>query len=226
MHLDRGMAAAQGGGRGPAGVRATLNDQRLEAAAAVLLEAGVERVLDIGCGNGKLIERLLTEPSIRHVMGIDESAPALALAADRLGLTPMGPGCYQGERALLMRRALSSIRERGTQAGSVDAAVALEVIEHVGLDRLPLFEQVLFGRLDLPLIMVSTPNREYNVHLDLGLRRFRHHGHHFEWTRDEFGQWVETMAERYGYTATRVGIGEDHPDTGPQTQAAVFRHPR
>ncbi len=46
------------------------------------------RVLDIGCGTGRLAERLVAEPAVRSVVGCDFSAGMLAHAADRLRAGP------------------------------------------------------------------------------------------------------------------------------------------
>jgi hypothetical protein len=50
----------------------------------------------------------------------------------------------------------------------------------------------------------------------------RHSDHRFEWTRAEFGRWVERVAAAYGYTAEIRGVGEAHADTGAPTQLALF----
>jgi len=53
---------------------------------AVLRNAGATRVLDLGCGEGKLIEALLKEPSVARVVGVDVSMRFLERANDRLKL--------------------------------------------------------------------------------------------------------------------------------------------
>jgi hypothetical protein len=70
---------------------------------------------------------------------------------------------------------------------------------------------------------VTTPNVEYNVLFEtLPAGQFRHHDHRFEWTRAEFRQWSDGVAERNGYTVRYVPIGQEDPEVGPPTQAAVF----
>ena len=72
-------------------------------------------------------------------------------------------------------------------------------------------------------ILVTTPNVEYNVkfRFDEGAR-FRHRGHHFEWTRSQFGDWAEARARGAGYAVRLSGIGPDDPVVGTPTQMAIF----
>jgi hypothetical protein len=105
-----------------------------------------------------------------------------------------------------------------------DAAAVIEVIEHLDPDRLRAFERVLFEHARPRVVVVTTPNVEYNVHFtDLPAGRFRHRDHRFEWTRAEFGAWGQLVAGRYGYTVTFLPIGPDDPATGAPTQMGVFR---
>ena len=100
----------------------------------------------------------------------------------------------------------------------------MEVIEHVDLDRLESFERAIFGHAAPPVVIVTTPNREYNVHFEgLGPDRLRHGDHRFEWTRAEMTAWAEAVSQRFGYRVTLSGIGPDDEVTGPPTQLAVFR---
>jgi tRNA (cmo5U34)-methyltransferase len=48
------------------------------------LPADVERMLDLGCGDGRLIELVLTaRPGVVHAVGLDNSPPMLVLARER-----------------------------------------------------------------------------------------------------------------------------------------------
>lgn len=46
-----------------------LADQRMEAVVRVLKAAGAKRVLDLGCGEGRLLRRLLTDPFFEEFVG-------------------------------------------------------------------------------------------------------------------------------------------------------------
>ncbi len=103
-----------------------------------------------------------------------------------------------------------------------DAAVLMEVIEHVDLSRLAALERVVFGAARPAAVIVTTPNCEYNGLYD-GLTGRRHPDHRFEWSRAEFAAWSERVASSYGFTVQQSGIGQADPVLGAPTQMAVLR---
>lgn len=48
---------------------------------------------------------------------------------------------------------------------------------------------IIFGKIQPFIVIITTPNVEYNVVFDMGERKFRHEDHKFEWTRAEFETW-------------------------------------
>jgi len=104
-----------------------------------------------------------------------------------------------------------------------DAACVIEVIEHLDLPRLAAFERVLFEFAKPPLVVLTTPNREYNdKYENLEELSLRHSDHRFEYTRAEFRNWATEAANKFGYTVQFSDIGETDPDLGTPTQMAVF----
>ena len=69
--------------------RVSLHDQRLEAVRDTLKAHGVHRVLDLGCGEGKLLRLLLKEPSFTEICGMDVAHRSLQIAVDRLHVDHM-----------------------------------------------------------------------------------------------------------------------------------------
>jgi 3' terminal RNA ribose 2'-O-methyltransferase Hen1 len=192
--------------------------QRREAIRAVLREVGARRVGDLGCGAGALTKDLLADPQIEHVTAADVSARALRLAARHLNLDRMPD--QQRERLTLLQ---SSLTYRDDRLAGLDAAVLMEVIEHLDPGRLPALERVVFGAAGPATIIVTTPNAEYNRHFaGLAPGAMRHGDHRFEWTRAEFRDWAGQVAGAYGYLARFLPVGPEHPDDGPPTQLAVF----
>jgi 3' terminal RNA ribose 2'-O-methyltransferase Hen1 len=192
--------------------------QRHAAVLAELRSAGARRVVDLGCGDGALLPALLAERSFTEVVGVDVSARALEIAARRLRLDRMPE--RQRERVRLLQSALTytDARLRG-----FDAAVLVEVVEHLDPDRLPALEHAVFGAAAPATVVVTTPNAEYNVRYpDLPPGAFRHRDHRFEWTRQEFADWTAAVGERYGYDVRLAGVGEDDPEVGTPTQLAVL----
>ena len=65
-------------------------------------------------------------------------------------------------------------------------------IEHLEADTLKKLPRALFGQLQPSLIIITTPNSEFNeVFPDL--EGFRHIDHKFEWTRKEFQNWYNLL---------------------------------
>ncbi|MEU7467640.1 3' terminal RNA ribose 2'-O-methyltransferase Hen1 [Streptomyces sp. NPDC044984] len=192
--------------------------QRREAILAALRACGAARVLDLGCGQGQLVQALLKDPSFTEIVGVDVSMRALTIASRRLKLDRMGE--RQAARVQLFQGSLAYTDKR---LKGYDAAVLSEVIEHLDLPRLPALEYAVFGAARPRTVLVTTPNVEYNVRWEtLPAGHVRHGDHRFEWTREEFRAWAAEVAERHGYTVEFVPVGPDDPEVGPPTQMAVF----
>jgi 3' terminal RNA ribose 2'-O-methyltransferase Hen1 len=197
-----------------------LNEQRLDAVVEVLKGVGAQRVLDLGCGEGSLLERLLREDLFKEIVGLDVSLQALERARRRLRLDHLPPG--QRERLQLRQ---SSLVYFDPSLQGYDAAAVLEVIEHLEPPwQLAAFERVLFECARPKTIVITTPNAEYNSIFGLMGGEFRHPDHRFEWTRKEFRSWAEAVAARSGYEVTFLPIGPEDPLVGPPTQMGVFSH--
>jgi len=191
---------------------------RAGAVLAVLRDAGAHRVVDLGCGSGALLPALLAEPSFTEVVGVDVSARALEVAARRLHLDRMPE--RQRARITLLQSALTY---RDARLAGYDAAVLMEVVEHLDPDRLPALEDAVFAAAAPATVVVTTPNAEHNVRYPaLAAGAFRHRDHRFEWTRAEFTGWAAGVAARHGYGVRVAGVGGDDPEVGPPTQLAVF----
>lgn len=196
----------------------SLNDQRLAAVTDTLAAEAIESVADLGCGEGKLLAHLLADRRYKRIVGLDVSVRDLEIAASRLKLERLPPA--KRERIELLHGALTY---RDARIEGFDAAVAIEVIEHLDPDRLAAFERVLFGTARPRLALVTTPNREYNARYEMPDDRLRHSDHRFEWTRAEFAAWTDSMAQTYGYSVEIKPVGELDAELGAPTQMAVFR---
>jgi 3' terminal RNA ribose 2'-O-methyltransferase Hen1 len=159
-------------------------------------------------------------PSHRWSSAFQESSRlstrSLQYAARRLHLDRMSE--RQSDRVQLFHGALTYEDERYT---GFDAAVLMEVIEHVDPPRLEALERVVFGAAKPGAVIVTTPNGEYNV-LYEGLGGMRHPDHRFEWNRAEFADWSDRVASIYGYDVERRGIGDLDETHGTPTQMAIF----
>jgi len=133
-----------------------------------------------------------------------------------------------------------------------EAIVATEVIEHLDAPSMDVFPQMIFGTLRPRLVLITTPNFEFNAkfpraaehdhdhpHVKKGFldpsqrtdRVFRHSDHKFEMTENEFADWCDG-AEEWGYSCEISGVGissqPSYHDNDPNrplyaTQTAIFR---
>jgi len=196
-------------------VKFRLKDLRLAAVVSELKSCGAKSVIDLGCGEGTLLQMLVKEKCFATLAGSDVSLSALERAADKNKQLALFQGsiCYRDKRF------------RG-----YDAAVIMEVIEHLDESRLPSFCSVIFGDVAPKTVIITTPNIEYNVNYlpedakdkPSGESRFRHPDHRFEWGRAQFRAWAEAAASRYGYSLRIEGIGQCDEEWGTPTQMGVF----
>ncbi|MGB3300728.1 MAG: 3' terminal RNA ribose 2'-O-methyltransferase Hen1 [Phormidesmis sp.] len=198
-----------------------LNQQRLERVTQMLKHHNAKRVVDLGCGEGNLLRSLIAEPTFDKITGVDVSYSALEKAKKRLRLDDLP--VHQQSRIHLMQ---GSLIYRDDRLQGYDAATVVEVIEHLEPGRLAAFEQVLFGLTQPELVIVTTPNVEYNVLYPMSAGEFRDQDHRFEWTRQQFRDWAEAIAAKYGYAVDFQGIGDEYEKLGTPTQMGVFRKER
>ncbi|QLY30260.1 3' terminal RNA ribose 2'-O-methyltransferase Hen1 [Nocardia huaxiensis] len=220
--------AARTGGSGADAARAVGADAEAEvrppslavlrraAVVNALRETGASRVLDLGCGQGALLRELVADNSFSEIVGVDVSVLALRIAQRRMRRVPE----FQARRVTLRQGALTYT---DASLKGYDAAVLMEVIEHVDLPRLGALEHAVFGAAAPGAVVVTTPNGEYNVLYEgLEAGTFRHSDHRFEWSRAEFAEWAHRVGETYGYTVRFEPIGTVDAELGAPTQMAVF----
>lgn len=196
----------------------SLNETRQRDVLSALQMANVENVVDLGCGDGKLLARLIREKHIKKIVGLDVSSRALEIASARLRLDRLHPSVR--EKITLLHGALTY---RDARIEGFDAATVIEVIEHLEPNCLAAFERVLFSCTRPRVVIITTPNVEYNVKFDFLLPgKLRHNDHRFEWTRQEFQDWATRMAKTNDYTVTFSPIGQLDPEVGAPTQMALF----
>ena len=205
---------------------------------------------DVGCGDGKVLEHLIArQVPVPHMLGADVQESALRRAGRKLGAALALASAEPGDGGAphipphveLFYAGLSELRL------SCEAITLVEVIEHLDPWILERLGPELLGRCAPRWLLVTTPNKEYNLNFlqpptewqegamkvpDVGGYPLRNPDHRFEWTRDEFRAWAEGLAHDFGYTVSFHGIGGGPFDErvpygvwrgpGPQTQAVVF----
>lgn len=195
-----------------------LHEQRIGTVISVLRGVGAKRVVDLGCGEGKLLRPLLADPQFETILGMDVSWRSIEIAKERLRIDEL-PERQRSRIGLIQ----GSLMYRDERIGGFDASAVVEVIEHLDGPRLSAFERVLFEFARPATAIITTPNAEYNaLFATLPPGQFRHRDHRFEWTRAEFEKWGNSMATRFGYQVRFQPIGPEDAERGAPTQMAVF----
>jgi 3' terminal RNA ribose 2'-O-methyltransferase Hen1 len=196
----------------------SLAEQRVGSVLAALRSCDAKRILDLGCGEGRLLLELMNHKEFSEIVGMDVSHRALEMAARKLRLEDLPP--MQKERIRLIH---GSLTYRDKRLDGYDAATVVEVIEHQDAPRLAAFERVLFEFARPKTVVVTTPNIEYNVRFEsLPAGKLRHKDHRFEWTRAEFQTWANQMCQRFGYEVRFTPIGPEDGSVGSPTQMGIF----
>lgn len=193
----------------------SLHETRLDCAARMLKSTGAQRVLDLGCGSGSLLLRLLADAQFKSVTGIEQSGESLQQARQNLSH-------YLAESSPRIELLCGSYGESNPHLTGFEAAAMVETIEHVRPEQLSQVERTVFGEFRPHFLLMTTPNREYNPLYDLSPGEFREADHKFEWDRQRFQKWARGVALRNGYSVTFNGIGDYVPGIGHPTQTAMF----
>ena len=181
-----------------------------------LRSLGARRIVDMGCGEGRLLRELVTEPTFTEIVGVEVAARPLRTAARRVDRFAE----RQRERVTLHQ---GSVTYADPRIAGFDAIVLSEVVEHVDPPRLPALAATVFGAATPRHVLVTTPNAEYNVRWEtLPAGDFRHADHRFEWTRAEMAAWADGVCAAHGYDVRHVPVGPVDPEVGAPTQLAVF----
>lgn len=200
----------------------SLNEQRMGAVMAALRSSGAKSVLDLGCGEGKLLRELCKDKQFHKIVGMDVSIRVLEYAAKRLKIDTFPQS--DADRVRLIQ---GSLMYRDSRLSGMEAAAVVEVIEHLDPPRLSAFERVLFEHARPDTVVLTTPNSEYNVLWEsLPAGKFRHADHRFEWTRDAFQSWAGRVGQRYGYSIRFVPVGPEDDRVGAPTQMGIFQRHR
>jgi 3' terminal RNA ribose 2'-O-methyltransferase Hen1 len=192
-----------------------LHEQRLEAACAAVRACRASTVLDLGCGDGDLLIRLVAEPQIERIVGVDLCRASLDRLRKRLA-------ALERENTAQVELIHGSMIESRAAFTGFDCAILIETVEHIDPGRLSVLERAVFAEMRPATVVVTTPNAEFNPLLGVPSRRFRHPDHCFEWGRAKFQRWAHGIAARNRYDVACHDIAGCHPTLGGASQMAVF----
>ncbi|KAK6154826.1 hypothetical protein DH2020_009074 [Rehmannia glutinosa] len=220
-----------------------LSKQRVEFAVQHIKESSAASLVDFGCGSGSLLDSLLSYPtSLEKIVGVDISQRSLAKAAKSLH-SKLNALVDSKEPSSKIKSAVlydGSITKFDSRLHGFDIATCLEVIEHMEEEDACLFGDIVLSSFCPRILIVSTPNYEYNVILQRSTPhgqeddpdeknqsqtcKFRNHDHKFEWTRAQFEDWATDLAARHNYNVEFSGVGgAADVEPGFASQIAIFR---
>lgn len=198
---------------------ARLHDGRLDHVVELLDGLGAGDVVDLGCGEGRLLQRLLKKGRFTRLTGVDPDLANLERAGARLHLEDAGDKMRERVTHLQGSATLPDSRLVGR-----DAIALVEVIEHLEPEGLENLEEAVFGVARPRAVVLTTPNRDYNeLFPSFPAGAMRHPDHRFEWSREELRTWAEGVCARRGYAVELGSWGLEDPEKGGTTSTAVFR---
>lgn len=190
------------------------HEERLRAVQDAVAHLAPARVADLGCGDGDLFLRLAALP-LEALIGLDICQASLDRLRERLAKHPVNAAQIELRHA--------SMTDPAPDLAGFDCAVLVETIEHIDPDHLSRLERAVFHTMRPQVVIVTTPNAEFNPLLGVPAHRFRHPDHRFEWSRARFRQWCERAARSAGYDVGFHDIAGAHPQLGGASQMAIFK---
>ncbi|MGW8957419.1 3' terminal RNA ribose 2'-O-methyltransferase Hen1 [Paenibacillus sp. NPDC055715] len=175
-----------------------------------------QKIVDFGSGEGKLSARMARMTGVEEIWAVEPSAQAQVRAmerfaklerhADAISPTPVTGSLFYYDELL-----------RGK-----DVMILCEVIEHVDEHRLNRVMETIVTEYQPGVLIVTTPNLEYNEVYNMDQQELRHGDHRFEWSRTEFQERCEQWIKEAPYSLSLEGVGEEVVGFGQPTQMAIF----
>ncbi|KAL5291008.1 HENMT1 family protein [Megaselia abdita] len=186
----------------------------------------IKTVVDFGTAEMALIPMIKQIEHIHKVVAVDIERKILETHLDR-AKPYLSDHIKTRANQFSVEVYEGSISEPDPSVIGIDVVLAIEIIEHVFPVTLNDIPYNIFGVLCPKVVLITTPNSEFNVLFELPLENgFRHYDHKFEWTRRQFKDWSFNICERFpNYLVSFFGAGIAPPDylkLGPVTQIALF----
>ncbi|CDQ74323.1 unnamed protein product [Oncorhynchus mykiss] len=183
-----------------------------------------KKVVDLGCNDCTLLRKLKFHKEIELLAGLD--IDCAVIRAKMYELAPIPTDYLQpGDHPLTIELYQGSVTERDPRTKGFDLVTSIELIEHLQLEDVDRFTEVVFGYMAPVAAIISTPNADFNPLLP-GLTGFRHYDHKFEWTKVEFQTWALKVCREFGYVVAFTGVGQipaQEESIGFCSQIGVFQ---
>ncbi|XP_067997063.1 small RNA 2'-O-methyltransferase isoform X1 [Melanerpes formicivorus] len=200
-----------------------LSKQRYQFVKDLVEKYKPQKVADLGCADCRLLWILKFCSCIEVLVGLDICESIMKEKMHRLSPLP-GDYLQPTERSLTITLYHGSVAHEDPCMLGFDMVTCIELIEHLEELELKKFPEVVFGFMAPSIVVISTPNIEFNM-LFPGVTLFRHPDHKFEWNRAQFQSWALETARCYDYSVEFTGVG--HAPRGMEnvgfcTQIGVF----
>lgn len=195
--------------------------QRYIAVKEILIKHNITKCIDFGSSECRVIDQYSQMEKLSRLAFVDIDRTALISNLHRLT-----PRLMHSTRPIQLTVEVyeGDVTKYDHRMKAFEAATLIEVIEHLIPEDLEMCCNMVFGQLHPKLVVLTTPNSEFNVVFDMAEGKLRHWDHKFEWTREEFQSWCNNIAEMYGYNVEYSGVGETDkiPNLGYCSQIATF----
>lgn len=150
----------------------TLYLKRYKAILELIKKADLLNVLDMGCGDGKLVKYLIDNKTELKIIGIDNSDKSVRKAIkNNYGNSVK----FINQSFLIFNSAFKHI----------EIIILSEVIEHLNFNELNKLFHVVFELYEPQLLIITTPNRSYNHNYKILYNGLRQNSHLFELSDDD-----------------------------------------
>ncbi|WP_440116936.1 3' terminal RNA ribose 2'-O-methyltransferase Hen1 [Paenibacillus sp. QZ-Y1] len=212
------IADAAGGDPEKSEPAVRLNELRYRAITDVVAALPIKRhIVDMGAGEGKLSARLAHIPGVKSILAVEPSGQSRLRAMERFAKLEGRSGVVAMPEPII-----GSLFYFDEQMQNQDVMILCEVVEHIEEYRLNGIMDTIMNDYQPEVLLVTTPNKEYNEVYAMEQESFRHHDHRFEWTRAELASRCEEWTQQGNYGYEIRGVGENAKGYGQPTQLVIF----
>lgn len=152
---------------------------------SILASKEIKTIIDFGCGDGKLIDSLSHKVWPKQISGVDISKKRInKIQAKHADNSKICTYCQ-------------SFFEYNSVFSNFEAIILAEVIEHLPPTELKKLFNLIFLYYKPKLVIITTPNRSYNVNFEILHHGLRHSSHFFELSEDDIKIFISEMKETY-----------------------------
>ncbi|XP_066943409.1 small RNA 2'-O-methyltransferase isoform X1 [Macrobrachium rosenbergii] len=180
------------------------------------------KVLDLGCSDLKFFRYLRDISGVKEIVVVDKDEATLK---DNIHhLKPMlGDFIMLRTEPLTVKAVCGDATVYNPVMKDAQVVTMIELIEHMYPSELPHLIDNVFKRLRPKLVIITTPNADFNQYIpDFVPGTFRHWDHKFEWSGEEFRNWCHGIVQDTSYYSVQIsgcGLG---PHNTYCTQMAIF----